>query len=211
MNQELFIVRICPHVYSGNAKAATNLQLLQKKGITQILGLTNKGWEAPKYRQFGIEKREFIIQDHREFRDPEQRFKKELVPWIDRLYGSKKATMIHCLQGSSRSSACTIGYLVSNDVSFWDAVHFVTQKDNLILPNFRVLGSFLAVIGSVMPDEYAAFYHSRLPLLFKAMHERGIKSYQLFFVEMREMLPKAIRQFFEKRRRRSWPNAEGND
>lgn len=151
-NNPRILSQIRPTLYIGNIWAAQQNSLLLEKDIKGVVSLA--WWSSPEtnYRKLNIDWKRFCIHDHENFEDEKKSLSSDIFPWIKQMEADDKAVLIHCEMGISRSSACTIAYLIWDGMSFEEALKLVAEKHPIAFPSLLVMESFLSLINVEQPN-----------------------------------------------------------
>jgi len=122
---------ILPNLFLGNMFCASNESFLREKRISKIL-IVGKGLNRSYPLKF--EYMEIPVED-----EPDENllpYFEACIEFIDSGLSKKQAVLVHCAAGVSRSSTVVIAYLMrTQNMSFSDALSFVTDKRPIISPN----------------------------------------------------------------------------
>ncbi|XP_017769908.1 PREDICTED: dual specificity protein phosphatase 10-like [Nicrophorus vespilloides] len=134
------VSQILPYLYLGNARDASDLQLLKSLDITHVLNVSsrrseNEGCDGIIWKRFSV------------FDDADQdltQYFDESFEFIEEAKEMGQRVLVHCQAGVSRSPTIIIAYLmIRNGTRMTDAFAFVKNLRPIVCPNFSFMGQLM--------------------------------------------------------------------
>ena len=130
--------RVLPHLYLGNMRDASDLDVLERLGVRYVLNVTSK---PPVYELSpGIHYKQLEAADN-SFQNLRQFFE-EAFDFIDLARDNQSGVLVHCQAGISRSPTIAVAYLMKKypAMAMADAYKFVKTRRSIISPNLNFMG-----------------------------------------------------------------------
>lgn len=130
--------RVLPHLYLGNMRDASDLDVLERLGVRYVLNVTSK---PPVYElKPGIHYKQLEAADN-SFQNLRQFFE-EAFDFIDLARDNNSGVLVHCQAGISRSPTIAVAYLMKKypAMAMSDAYRFVKTRRSIISPNLNFMG-----------------------------------------------------------------------
>jgi dual specificity MAP kinase phosphatase len=130
--------RVLPHLYLGNMRDASDLEVLERLGVRYVLNVTSK---PPVYElRPGIHYKQLEAADN-SFQNLRQFFE-EAFDFIDLARDNNSGVLVHCQAGISRSPTIAVAYLMKKypSMAMSDAYRFVKTRRSIISPNLNFMG-----------------------------------------------------------------------
>jgi len=132
-------VNIADHLYLGSAAHASQLELLERLGITALLNVSPN---CPNYWPDKFEYQTIPVEDN-STADIKAHFK-AAIEFINEVKNKNGKILVHCKAGVSRSATMCLAYLISNrKMCLNDAYDEIKAKRRVISPNFNFMGQLL--------------------------------------------------------------------
>lgn len=130
--------RVLPHLFLGNMRDASDLQVLERLGVRYVLNVTSKPpvYELkPGIHYKQLEAADNSIQNLRQFFE-------EAFDFIDLARDNHSGVLVHCQAGISRSPTIAVAYLMKKypNMAMADAYRFVKTRRSIISPNLNFMG-----------------------------------------------------------------------
>jgi len=133
-------VNIDDDLYLGSAAHASQLELLERLGITALLNV------SPNCKNHWPEKFEYqtIPVEDNSTADIKAHFN-QAIAFINHIKAKNGKILVHCKAGVSRSATLCLAYLISNrKMNLDEAYNEIKQKRRVISPNFNFMGQLLS-------------------------------------------------------------------
>jgi len=133
-------VNIDDDLYLGSAAHASQLELLERLGITALLNV------SPNCKNHWPDKFEYrtIPVEDNSTADIKAHFN-QAIAFINHIKSKNGKILVHCKAGVSRSATLCLAYLISNrKMNLDEAYNEIKQKRRVISPNFNFMGQLLS-------------------------------------------------------------------
>jgi protein-tyrosine phosphatase len=130
--------RVLPHLYLGNMRDASDLEVLERLGVRYVLNVTSKPpvyQLSPRIHYKQLEAADNSFQNLRQFFE-------EAFDFIDLARDNQSGVLVHCQAGISRSPTIAVAYLMKKypAMAMADAYKFVKTRRSIISPNLNFMG-----------------------------------------------------------------------
>ena len=129
--------KVLPHLFLGNMRDASDMDVLSRLNIRYILNVTAKPPQytiGPGFRYKHLEAADNGLQNIRQFFE-------EAFEFIDEAKENNTGVLVHCQAGISRSPTIAVAYLMKHyPMPMSDAYKFVKLRRSIISPNLNFMG-----------------------------------------------------------------------
>jgi len=139
-------------LYYGNVRHAKDKEMLQELGITHIVNCY--GEKVDSFEEYYDFLDDFLPIPIRDGNVDIKGYIDRVLQFIDGAISSGKRVFVHCKNGSSRSGAFVVAYIMrTKDMNFEDAWDFVRQRRAVCCPNQYFRAQIIDHFGELSDPE----------------------------------------------------------
>jgi len=126
--------KVVDGLFIGDVRAAQDLELLQQHNVTRVINVT---CEVPHfYEDCGIKYFRVPLDDDISSKEAMKTALEDDNLWAFLCSSEANSTLVHCVQGKSRSATIVIAYLMKKqNMSFEEASKWLKTKRRIVSPN----------------------------------------------------------------------------